>query len=53
MIFRYGPHHGLHGGQVEGVHGEGGLRAEKKSIWADNFPFAPTYQKDRTLASKA
>jgi hypothetical protein len=36
-------HHVLHGRLVEGVHGEGGLRFRKKSIWADNFPFAPTY----------
>jgi hypothetical protein len=41
-----------HGGQGDGVHGEGGLRFRKKSIWADNFPFAPTYQKVGALASK-
>ena len=45
-------HHVLHGGQGEGVHGEGGHRFRKKSIWADNFPFAPTYQKFGALASK-
>ena len=27
-------HHVLHGGQLEGVHGEGGLKLGKKSIWA-------------------
>jgi hypothetical protein len=36
-------HHVHHGGQGEGGHGEWGLRFRKKSIWADNFPFAPTY----------
>ena len=45
-------HHVLHGGQGEGVHGEGGLRFWKKSLWADNYPFAPTYQKFGALSSK-
>jgi hypothetical protein len=37
---------------IEGVHEEGGLRLGKKNMWAENFPFAPTYQKFKTLASK-
>ena len=42
----------LHGGEGEGVHGDGVVRSSKKWICIENVPFPATYQRFKVIASK-